>query len=325
MARPELNTMKPDPTSPVTVSTDSTDSTPATQHLGSRAGRLLLPLIILVLPVAALLWMAVGRSPKPIQALSAGEVTRRSTPDQAVQYALPNAAYPITALPLADGRVLRAQSNLPLDRDQIGMYIFTMLTELVGREAQQRYLPLEDFARRLARSAADLPRNYLPWAFWPVRPTEGRFLTHQQDGKIYIAQANASRYDGLVQLLTGLDDQALVAAYVRAYPLFQKAYASLGHNYAGYYLNDSVISAIDDLLKTPEPNADIELLAAPDQGATPSQARPWLAWRYANPEYEQLPVGQKTLLRMGAAHRAAIKAKLQGLRELLSHGRPTTE
>lgn len=298
------------------------DSRPAAP---GRAARLTLLVVILILPVAALLWMALGRAPKSAEALTDGEVTRRSTPDQAVQYALPNAVHPITALALPDGTVVSAQPNLPRDRDQIGMYIFTMLTQLVGREAQQRYFPPEDLARRLARTAADLPRRYLPSAFWPVRPTEGRFLTVEQGGRTYIAPANAARYAPLVERLTGIETAALVSAYVKGYPLFQKAYASLGHNYASYYLNDSIVAAIDDLLRTPQPSSPIEVVPPPAGSAGNNPARPWVAWRYADPALEALPVGQKTLLRMGPDNAAAVKAKLREIRALLVAGRPSVD
>ncbi|KAF1023842.1 MAG: hypothetical protein GAK30_00208 [Paracidovorax wautersii] len=307
------------------MTTDPKQASPTRQATPGRGTRIALFVVILVLPVAALLWMGLGRSPKSADALSDGEVTRRSSPSQAVEYALPQAVHAITALTLPDGAVVSAQPNLPRDRDQTDVYIFAMVTGLVGRDAQQQFFSVEDFSRRVARTAANLPRRYLPSAFWPVRPTEGRFLTDTQDGKTVIAAANAERYAPLVQVLAGLDATKVVAAYVKAYPLFQKAYASLGHNYASYYLNDAVIAAIDDLLRTPDVQGPIAVVLPAADDPKANASRPWVTYRYADPALESLSVAQKTLLRMGPAHAAALKAKLREVRALLVAGRPTTD
>ncbi|MFT4190639.1 MAG: DUF3014 domain-containing protein [Comamonas sp.] len=317
---PATSTLSATPTPP-----DSAAAARPSAPGPGRAARLVLLLVILVLPVAALIWMGLGRGSKPADALTDGEVARRSTPQQAVDYALPGAVHPVSSLVLPDGSVVAADPHLPRDRDQTEVYVFAMVTKLVGRDAQQQFFPLEDFARRIARTAAELPRHYLPWAFWPVRPAEGRLLTVERAGKTYIAPENAQRYAPLFDVLLGLDNARLVEAYVRAYPLLQKAYASLGHRYAGYYLNDAVVAAIDDLLKTPEPGAPIEVVL-PEAGAPHFNAsRPWVAYRYADPALESLSVGQKTLLRTGSAQVARVKAKLAELRRLLVAGSPTSQ
>lgn len=305
--------------------TDPTRPPPAVQPPKRKIspGRYVLFGLIVLLPAALLLWMAMGRTPRPIETLTDGEIARRSTPQQAVAYALPQAVHPVTALTLPDGTRVTSDTNLPLDRDASQIYVFNLLTSLVGLEAQQRFFPVEDFARRLARSSVDLPRHQLPSAFWPVRTTEGRFATVEQDGKTFIAPDNARRYDPLVQLLVATDTARLVSAYVRAYPLLQKAYASLGHNYASYYLNDSVLTAIDELLRTPEPAGPVEVRLPAAGEAHADTVRPWVTYRYADPALEGLSVAQKTLLRMGPAHTRTIKAKLADIRALLVTGSPS--
>ncbi len=72
------------------------------------------------------------------------------------------------------------------------------------------------------------------------------------------------------------------------------------------YFNDRLVTAIDNLLATPD------LAQAP--ALTPVNGH----YEYANPALESLSVGQKMLLRAGPADEAAIKAKLRDVRAQLT-------
>ena len=110
-----------------------------------------------------------------------------------------------------------------------------------------------------------------------------------------------------MRVLASVDARALVSTYVRAYPLFQKAYRELGYPKGNF--NDRLVEAIDDMLAAPEIAAPVALI------------RPKVLYEFADPDLETRSAGQKVLIRMGAANAAQVKAKLREIRkELLAAG-----
>jgi len=125
---------------------------------------------------------------------------------------------------------------------------------------------------------------------------------------IAIRPANFARYAPYVRMLEAVDSHALVQTYVRAYPLFQRAYEELG--YPGKYFNDRLMEAIDDMLAAPETDEPIKLV------------QPRVLYRFADPGLETRSAGQKILLRMGKGNALRVKAKLREIRgELLVAGK----
>ena len=108
------------------------------------------------------------------------------------------------------------------------------------------------------------------------------------------------RYDTYVRVMDQADTAKLVDAYVRYYPLFQKAYEDLGYPHG--YFNDRLVEVIDHLLATPEVAAPIAL------------AQPKVLYEFADPSLEQRSAGQKILMRMGPVNEAHVKAKLRTIR-----------
>ena len=111
----------------------------------------------------------------------------------------------------------------------------------------------------------------------------------------------AVRYAPLVKIVQTSDSKQLAAMYKRYYPLFQEAYVNLG--YPEGYFNDRLIEVIDHLLATPDVSGPIRL------------TQPSVHYQFADPSLEERSAGQKTLIRMGPANAAAIKAKLRELRK----------
>ena len=119
-----------------------------------------------------------------------------------------------------------------------------------------------------------------------------------------IAAENSARYAPYVRALESVDAAALVAAYLRAYPLFQQAYRELG--YPDGYFNDRLVAALEDML------------AAPDAGASPKLVRPKVLYEFADPALEEASAGQKIMVRMGSDNARRAKAKLRELRQALA-------
>ncbi|HEX6018350.1 MAG TPA: DUF3014 domain-containing protein [Burkholderiaceae bacterium] len=190
------------------------------------------------------------------------------------------------------------------------------LEALLGHSAVVRFIQSSDFSHRVVATVDNLARPFAPPRLWPVTPTPGRFSV-SGDGELRtIAPENAGRYTPLVSMLTAVDAKRAAALYVRMYPQLQKAYEELG--YPGRYFNDRVVEVIDNLLATPEPAPPGPLMQLTEvKGSVPS-TQPWLRYEYADPTLEALSSGQRILLRVGATHRQALKAKLTELRQLVT-------
>jgi hypothetical protein len=136
----------------------------------------------------------------------------------------------------------------------------------------------------------------------PLQPVRGSFVA-AVGAAPSIDAANFARYTPYVRVLESVDARAMVQKYVRAYPLFQRAYEELG--YPGKYFNDRLMQAIDDMLAAPELDGPIALV------------QPKVVWQFADPELEGRSAGQKMLMRMGKDNERRVKAKLREIRREL--------
>ena len=155
---------------------------------------------------------------------------------------------------------------------------------------------------RVVATIDNLPRSHVAERIRPVGRLDDAFAVDGQDGsgEFTISTDNYRRYDGLVDMVTATDLQAVTDVYRRFYPLFQKAYVELG--YPDGYFNDRLVEVIDHLLETPSVGDPIALV------------RPHVLYEYRDPNLEALSSGQKLLLRMGDDHADRIRGTLRELR-----------
>ena len=177
------------------------------------------------------------------------------------------------------------------------------LAELIGTESVARFIITDDLVRHFVVTVDNLTEPKVAERLRPVHPVPGQFAVTGTEDAPLLDPANFERYRPLVQMFSTLEMQRLVATYARYYPLFQQAYANLGH--PPEYFNDRLVEVIDQLLETPEVPGPIAL------------TQPSVRFLYADPALESLSAGQKTLLRMGGENAAAVKAKLRELRAAL--------
>jgi DUF3014 family protein len=213
-------------------------------------------------------------------------------------------ATPLAAEPSSDrptpttpaGRLLDAGSVAPSlpKLEASDSMMRDSLAGLVGRQAFADYFIAADIVRRIVATVDNLPRATAPRRVMPLNAVPGAFAP---DG------TNYARYAPYVRVLEAIESQALVQAYVRTYPLFQRAYEELG--FPGKYFNHRLVEAIDDLLATPE-------LETP-----PALMRPRVLYEFADPDLETRSAGQKMLLRMGPENAVRVKAKLGEIRREL--------
>jgi Protein of unknown function (DUF3014) len=181
------------------------------------------------------------------------------------------------------------------------------ITKLIGIKRMAQFFLADDIIRRVVATVDNLPRER---AAANMRPTKGlgqtsssAFMVNRSGESLTLSPDNSARYAAWVQLAESVNTNALVAAYVRMYPLFQEAYKELG--YPKGYFNDRLIEAIDNAL------------AAPTMGSPIALTQPRVMYQYADPKLEALSAGQKIMLRMGSANAARVKAKLTDIRAAL--------
>jgi len=177
------------------------------------------------------------------------------------------------------------------------------------------WLVTDQIARRLVATVDNLPRSTSIEKIRPLRPPAAPFEVQREviDSvggveRLTLSDANAARYAPLVELLARSDAAVAVAAYRRIYPQLQSAYEDLG--YPGRYFNDRLVSVIDHLLATPEPQGPLLL------------EQPKVLYVYADPDLEARSPGQKLLLRMGVDNTRTVKKKLREFRAQIATQAP---
>jgi hypothetical protein len=178
------------------------------------------------------------------------------------------------------------------------------LGAVFGDGALSAYLEPNNVVRRIVATVDNLPRRSAPPAKWPLKPAAGALATTTTDGRTTIAEANAFRYAPYVRLLESVNTERLVALYQRHYALFQQAYRELG--YPNGHFNDRVVEAID------------VVMAAPSLDREPRLKQPKVFMEFADRDLEQLPAGQKIMLRIGSANATRVRAKLAEIRAAIT-------
>ena len=199
--------------------------------------------------------------------------------------------------------------------EQSDNFVKERITELLGAKAFKTFIEIENFVRRVVVTVDNLSRSLAPPRMWPIRPTPGRFTVEAVGNGSVIGAKNAARYAPFVALIESVDTGRAVALYQLLYPLFQRAYEGLG--YPGKYFNDRLVAVIDLLRETPEPSGPLKVELPEIQGPL-KPTRPWLLYRFSDPELEGLSSGQKILLRVGRESEKRLKAKLAEIRKLIA-------
>ena len=264
-----------------------------------------LPAAVLLAAIVAAGGYMVGRALRPG---AAAKPAAASVPATAASTGQPAAAairYPIAQ---AAAPAPASSAPLPALRDSDASVASSLLS-MGGDELKELLLP-RYIVSRIVTTVVALPRLELgSTSILPVRTPRGAFMASSTQGLLTADARNAARYAPYMAVVRRVDSSALVAWYVRSYPLFQQAYRELG--YPKGYFNDRLVAAIDDML------------AAPAPAQAPALQLVNGRYTYADPMLESLSVGQKLMLRLGPANEAELKAKLRVIRSLLTARPPS--
>ena len=183
-------------------------------------------------------------------------------------------------------------------------YMLDALASLIGNRVLLHLFDPEGVINHIVATVDNLPRRIIPAAALPVESPQGEFLRSGSEEGSVISPDNAARYVPYMKLMESVNPAKAVALYVRLYPLFQKAYVSMG--YPGQYFNDRLQVALNDLLDAPEISGAITLV------------HPKVFYLFADPDLEKRSAGQKLLMRIGLDNERKVKAFLREFRQDLS-------
>jgi hypothetical protein len=182
-------------------------------------------------------------------------------------------------------------------------YMLDALAELISNKTLMQLFHTERIIRNIVATIDNLPQMKLPSRILPVEQPSGKFIAAMDASELVISPKNAARYTPYINLAEAFDTKQLVGLYVRLYPLFQQAYAELG--YPNKYFNDRVLEVLDDLLDAPDIKEPVKLV------------RPEVYYLFADSDLEELPIGQRILMRTGSKNEATLKAKLLAIKQEL--------
>lgn len=217
--------------------------------------------------------------------------------------------HPITDVPVAEPQPDAVETSEdepeplpPLEASDDEM--LAVLTPLVGNEWLRDWLVNDYLVSRAVATVDSLSSVRVAPQMSPVQPVPGAFKVLGAGDKVTFSPENALRYEPLVDTLLDLDQDQLVALYVRYYPLFQEAFEAQGD--PDLYFNDRLVEVIDLLLATPEPTGSVALKQ--------NEA----VYEFVDEQLEQLAVGQKMLIRLGHENQLRVKQWLRELRQAVA-------
>lgn len=196
-----------------------------------------------------------------------------------------------------------AQPPLPL-LAKSDSFVFDALAGLAGNQSLMKLFHSKQIIHNIVVTIDNLPQQRVPVNVMPFIPPSGHFLTAGSEGRLTFSPKNASRYTTYVSIAEAIDAKKLVELYVRLYPLFQQSYEELGYPNGNF--NDQLNDTLDDLLDTPDIKEPIKLV------------QPKYFYLYADPDIEELSIGEKIMLRLGSKNMKIVRDKLYEIRQELA-------
>jgi hypothetical protein len=249
--------------------------------------------VVLLLAGGAYWWLS-KRSPKAAKdpAKVAADTGIGSAPAQAAPVeAAPTAAVPLPPLNASDEFVRETAQRLS------------------QHPALVRWLARDDLVRRGVATVENIAHGSSPRSHLEFMAPKEPFLAERVDGKLVASPESYARYDLMVDVFTSLDIGTTVQLFHTLEPLLDKGYGEIAP--PGAKFRDALGEAIQRLLAVEIPAASPELEEAV------------LAYRYADPQLEELSPAEKHLLRLGPERARRVQAKLQFLSAALDLGSAT--
>lgn len=268
------------------------------------APHMVLIAIIIIVILAVVFWPSGEDEPAPVEEQPAQEQPMAPPLDDEDTFEPEPAPAPVEIDPdkeiePMDPQVEQAEPE-PLDSSDEG--IRQSLSSLSPQDNVNTLLVDEGLLQRFVVSVSNVANDEMANE-QPLKAPEQTFRVYSQAGKEWIDAASYKRYTPYVQMMESMENTALLEMYKQYKPQIQEKYAEIGDPDQPF---DEVISeAIDQLLNTPEVPVPVEVYSDS------------VAYKYADPQLENLSEPQKQLLRTGPDNMRRIKAKLRELKALM--------
>jgi len=161
----------------------------------------------------------------------------------------------------------------------------------------------DQLIRRFVAAVDNIAEDEDPIAHLRHLAPSTRFQAMGQRSTLVADPRSFRRFEGFAHVVESIDAAAAARLYLNLRPLFDAAYAELGH--APGEFDQTFSRALARLLATPAPPRRFELV------------RQKQSFAFADPRLEALAPAQKVLIRMGPDNRAKVQAALEAFRAAL--------
>ena len=165
------------------------------------------------------------------------------------------------------------------------------------------FVSAPNLIERVVAIIDNLRQGFVPYKLLPVGRPEAPFSFIDDGLGVTINPKSFDRYDGLAQLFSDIDTDALVNAYTAFEVATNEAWDALG--YEAPKLESAVLVALEAIMLAPETDLDARLYKVEAN------------WVYEDPALEALSPLEKQLMRMGPTNSERIKEKAREIRGAL--------
>jgi hypothetical protein len=170
-----------------------------------------------------------------------------------------------------------------------------------------RWLIPDQLIRRFVAAVENIAENEDPIAHIRYLAPPTRFEAMGPQQALVADPKSYRRFDAFASVAASIDATAAARLYLNLSPLFDDAYAELGH--AKGEFDRTFARALGHLLATPASPRRFDLV------------RQKVSFAFADPQLEALAPAQKMMIRMGPDNRAKVQAKLEEFRAALEAGK----
>jgi len=202
--------------------------------------------------------------------------------------------------PPAETEVAEAGLGPMPDLESSDAYLDTLFEETEG----WRTINTAKHLIRRAVTAVDLiSRNENPNSQWNFLQPTTPFETTEKDDKVWISEANYTRYQPMFRLLDQVPVERAALIYQHLYPVAIKAYEELGNGDKAFA--EKFDKALQRILDFQPPEGEIEVIGK--EGT----------FIFADPDLEDLSPLEKGLIRIGPAQTRQLQEKIKAFRDAL--------
>ena len=185
----------------------------------------------------------------------------------------------------------------PVDLNKSDDLLRQLVQELSSDPRLAAWIKGENLIRKFVAAVDAVANGQSPRAQVDFFSPQGKFNVVKRGGKFLIDPQSHDRYNLVSDVFISLNTKSCLRLFRGLKPLFQDAYKELGYPTEDF--QDTLIRAIDELLRTPLVEGPIEV------------EKQVVSYKMVDEELESLNPAQKHFLRMGPENLQVIQTKLR--------------